>query len=411
MTSRRVGSPDGPATVVLAGSESRTSIAAARSLERAGVPFVVVSDDRGLVAASRRVRRHVVAPDPLSDLDAYASLIAELVDRTGAGVVVPLHDDALHVCSTRRAELAAAGATVAAAPPAAVDNVLDKRANLATAVALGIPTPLHFEIDDDGLVAGTVVPQFPLVVKRSSVRPSSNGVPAPFKWHIARDREELRVLLAQCANGPSAPLVEELLQGEIVGVYCFACRGQVVAMASSRALQRAGGQNVLREVVAVDAELAGYAAALLAKLRWEGPASLTFFVTADRGVRYLETNGRLWGVVEGLVHAGWDFPRWTVEYFRDGRVPRPGPISLGSKTVWRLGALHGLAAVAVGNAWLTDRQSVSGLRALAEYAATFRPGIHSDVFRLDDPLPELVEHWRWLEPAARRLGSRLLRRL
>ena len=52
-----------------------------------------------------------------------------------------------------------------------------------------------------------------------------------------------------------------------------------------------------------------YARDLLGALRWDGVAHLGFFVDkARKKVWYMETNGRFWASIEGLVHAGWDDP-------------------------------------------------------------------------------------------------------
>jgi hypothetical protein len=233
-------------------------------LQRVGVPFVVISDRRGLVAASRRVENHAVAPGPRADPDGFVSAVETVVARTGARVEVPTFDDALHVCNVHREALADLGARVAAASRAAVANVLDKQTNLETAARVGIPIPTRFELDDDGGVSSTREPTFPIIVKRATPHQSSSARPAPPKWHIARDGRELREVLAM--HPPDEPpILQERLRGEIVGVYCFAVNGEIVAACASRAIRR-GGQNVLRETVPVPTDLLGYTTSMLREL-------------------------------------------------------------------------------------------------------------------------------------------------
>ena len=148
---------------------------------------------------------------------------------------------------------------------------------------------------------------------------------------------------------------------------------------------------------------------MLGELAWDGPAALAFFVTGEGRVAYMETNGRFWGSLEGSIRAGWDFPSWTLEYFRDGRTPDAPPIALGTRHCWRAWDLIALACVLRREAWLTDRDAVHRGRAVLDYLSSFRPGVHADVFRLDDPLPELVEHWQWLRPTGARVLSRARR--
>ena len=397
----------GGADVLVLGNESRTTLAAARSLSRNEVPFVVLSDRRGMVAASRYVRSHTVIPAPTVDRAGFVQSLLDEVRRANAPVLVPTYDSALDVCDAHRDELQRAGARLAVASADAVRNVLDKESNLETARRLGIPCPRQASIasvDEAPALAEEL--GFPVVLKRPSADASTSRFP---KWNVARDTAELIACLDVYPRSGPFPLMQERLTGSIVGLYCFAVRGEIVAMYSSRAERRTAGQNVLREIISLDATLAEHARALLRDLAWEGVAALAFFETADRGVRYLETNGRLWGGVEGAIRAGWDVPHWLVRYFRDGEVPRPDPIEVGSRCCWRFGDLAGLAAVFAGNAWLTDREHVGRMRAVGDYLRAFRPGVCSDVFRFDDPLPELVEHWDWIEPALSRNVGRAKR--
>lgn len=403
------------ADVLLLGGESRVALAAARSFAAKGVPFVAVSAGRpGLLAASRSVRHHVVGPNAAQEPEAYIEFVLETARSTGARLAIPTHDDALRAGALFRDALTEDGVTFAAAPTAALENVLDKRANLATAVRLGIPLPAQFELESiDDVPALIDALGFPLVLKRGHAGPP--GVRQSFrpKWLVARDERELRDALATHCSDGVFPIFQERLQGQVVGLYCFAVRGRVVAVHQSVAERRSVGENVLRRIVPLDPTLEGHARALLGELAWDGPAALAFFVAPDGKIAYMETNGRFWGSLEGSIRAGWDYPAWTVDYFRDGVIPSPPPIALGSRGCWRVGDMIGLANVLAGAAWVTDREDVGKLRAVREYLASFRPGIHADVFRIDDPVPEIVEHWRWLRPAigrALRRPVRLLRR-
>ena len=87
-------------------------------------------------------------------------------------------------------------------------------------------------------------------------------------------------------------------------------------------------------------------------------------------------------------------------------MPDPPPIAVGSRCCWRLGDYIALRCALRGEAWLTDRESIGRVRAVGDYLACFRPGVHSDVFRLDDPRPELVEHWQLVRDGVKRRARR-----
>ncbi len=401
------GALNRPADVLVVTDETRTGLAAARSLGRNGVPFVVLGfGGKGVVEVSRHVDRYVVAPHP-SQPDAFVEFVAHAARQTGSAVVLPVDDGVLKLCDLYRDVLADAGATLAAARSEAVQCVLDKRAQLALADRLGIPCPAQFEIEHIGQIPELVDRiGFPMVLKPPAAPAFGVGQAFPFKWLVAHDELELREQLERyCAGGP-LPLFQELVVGKMVGLYSFAVRGEVVTLHATRVLRRSMGHNAYREIMPVDPTLAGYVRTLLRELDWDGVAATAFFVTADGEARYMETNGRLWGGVEGSINAGWDFPYWLVRYFKDGVAPDPAPIAVGSRCCWRVGEYLALRCAFRGEAWLTDRESIGRLRAIADYLETFRPGVHSDLFRFDDPLPELLEHWQVARDGLRRLRTR-----
>jgi hypothetical protein len=106
----------------------------------------------------------------------------------------------------------------------------------------------------------------------------------------------------------------------------------------------------------------------------------------------METNGRFWASIEGSVHAGWDFPYWTYEYFLHGKKPEPGPIKLGSRTCWHTGDVLALLKFIAGRGENPTPGTTPGrLRATMQCLSGFWPGIHSDLFRCNDPLPAMME--------------------
>jgi hypothetical protein len=116
----------------------------------------------------------------------------------------------------------------------------------------------------------------------------------------------------------------------------------------------------------------------------------------------METNGRFWASVQGSVYAGWDFPNWTFDYFVHGKMPEPEPITPGGLTCWHTGDFLALLKFIAGKGEVpTPGTNPARLHAVMQFLSGFQPGIRSDVFRWNDPLPALIEPWPYFQRLAR----------
>src|SRR5262245_16724818 len=325
-TGRRPSRPPG-AEVLLAGAPERPGLAVARSLSRRGVSFVVLGrGQRDFVASSRHVRRYLPAPNPHEDPDGFVDAVLSACAEYGVRLVMPIEDAALALCSEHRGALPE-GTRLAAGGVDAVRNVLDKRRNLETARRLGIPCPAEFALEDLDQTAELVARLgFPMVLKNPGRRPGTSTLAHGFKWLIAHDERELEALLHEHRADGRFPLFQELVEGHVTNLCCFAASGQIAAVHQYRSLRRMGweGNSILREATASTPELVEYAERLLGELRWDGVAQVAFIVREHDGASwYMETNGRFWGSVEGSIAIGWDFPYWAYRYFTRGELPTP----------------------------------------------------------------------------------------
>jgi predicted ATP-grasp superfamily ATP-dependent carboligase len=400
--------------VLLAGGNDRSMLAAGRSLARRGVPFVVVGvSPRDMVGASRHIRRRIVdgAPHPTREPREYAEFVRDVARRHAVELIVPLTDRILRTCDVHRG-LLEAEAPLAAPPSAAARNVLDKRLNLETARQLGVPCPAEFELETREQVPELIERLgFPLVLKNPGPSATGDRASFDFAWLVARDRRELDHYLEHRCPPDAFPLFQEYATGSLYSLCCFAARGELAAVHAYRRLRRVRGMSSFRELAPVRPDLRAHAERLLHELRWDGAAHISFYVEDGEGAaRYMETNGRFWGPLEASVAVGFDFPFWTYRYFTSGELPDPPPPTheVGRRFRWHYGDLEGLVRYLGGND--EPRRTGQGrLGAVVDYLAGFAPGVRADVFRWDDPFPELVEHTRARELALQRLWRHLAR--
>jgi predicted ATP-grasp superfamily ATP-dependent carboligase len=225
---------------------------------------------------------------------------------------------------------------------------------------------------------------------------------------VVRDEHELDRHLTSHARQGAFPIVQEFLPDLAQRFYCFAVRGELVAAQQWRLIRSFCGRSVLREHVPVDPDLYRYTALLMKALQWEGIAGLEFKVReSDGDARYIETNARPWSTFEGSIAVGWDFPVWMHDYFLHGEYPEPPPPghALGKRARWLYGDLYALVDH-LGGGQRSSWRDRGRAGAILDYLRAFSPGVHPDVFTLDDPLPELAEHARGAKSAARHVARR-----
>jgi len=394
--------------VLLTDGHTRATLAVARSQARHGISSVVLCSQPGSMAFySRDVKHAVLSPDPVSQPDAFMCFVLELIEKHEIRLVVPMSDQALVIFERHRKQLEQ-HTMLAMASSQALRRVLNKRENLKLASELGVPCPRQFLLEDRRQIPEMIQALgFPIVIKRSG-DPIEADVPQfRFKVLYAFNEDELRLYIDQyCLNGEQ-PLFQQYATGQVHDLCCFAANGELLAVHEYHAIRRFNGSAALRRIVAATPDLVEHARNLLAALKWDGVAHLSFYIGKNDQKWYMETNGRFWASVEGSVHAGWDFPQWTYEYFVHRQRPKPGPIRLGSSTCWHSGDLLALLKFVAGQGETPTPGSTAGrLRAGLQFLSAFRPGIHSDVFRWYDPLPAIIEPWAYCQRVVRAVRSR-----
>jgi predicted ATP-grasp superfamily ATP-dependent carboligase len=400
-------SPKGPIEVLLTDGHTRATLAVARSYHRRDISSVVLCPrPRSMAFYSRDVKHAVPSPEPASQPDAFLRLLLELIQKHEIRLAVPMTDKSLVLFERHRDDLEQ-HTTLAMAGSQALRRVLNKRENLELARELGVPCPRQFLLEDRRQIPEMIrALGFPIVIKRSS-DPIELGAPK-FKSKVlyAFNEGELRLYVDQyCLNG-ERPLFQECATGKVHDLCCFAAKGELLAVHEYHAIRRSNGCAVLRKVVRSTPDLVEHSRNLLAALDWDGVAHVSFYIGKNGQKWYMETNARFWASVEGSVHAGWDFPHWTYEYFLDGRRPEPGPITFGSSTCWHTGDLLALLKFVAGKGEIPTPGTTPGkLRAVWQFLSGFRPGIHSDIFRWHDPLPAIVELRPYFDRAIRLMQS------
>jgi predicted ATP-grasp superfamily ATP-dependent carboligase len=386
--------------VVLDGSE-RSALAVVRSLGSAGYAVHVgASAPRSLAGGSRYCLSETTLPHPLSDGSAYAATIRTLIDRTGAGVLIPVTEaSALQVLEHR----GTFGNTIIPFPAlAAFRRICDKIEVLRIAETLGISAPARRTVASRAeLAQATGDLRFPVVLKPSRSVSETDGARRKLGVTYALARGDLDLAAERLEAGAFPLMLQERIEGPGIGIFLLRWGGVTRAAFAHRRLREkppSGGVSVYRESIPPPPDLLARSEELLARFDWEGVAMVEYKVDACSGTPYLmEINGRFWGSLQLAIDAGVDFPRLLLACALGHCAPEVRTYRAGIRSRWWWGDFdHLLTRMRRSRVDLALPPSApSLLRVVGDFLTLWRPGDRNEILRLDDPVPFLRETLEW----------------
>jgi predicted ATP-grasp superfamily ATP-dependent carboligase len=390
------GAADGYDVLIL-DAGSRQSLAAVRSLGRAGLRVAVgecfAECDPSLPVLAFRSRycaRRVVLPSYATDAAAFAAGVIEFVGNHPTRVVVPGSDGAIAALAPVREHLASLGSTLALAADPELEIANDKDRTLEIARGLGIDYPKSVLIESIDQVPGLVAElDFPIVLKPTSSW-AARSVVRLQATEVVDAREANEVIAKFLAAGVKV-VAQQWVGGEREALMLFVVNGEVLASCAQvahRTSPALGGASVLRESVPIRPDVYGSAVRLVNAIGLDGLCEVEY--RRDLGDRpyLMEINARLAGTLENAIRSGVDFPLLLWQWATGERVDRVGSYRIGVKTRWLRGDMR----------WLRDNfrragrpDSLSRNRAVWTFIAEFARTPHYDCLDLADIGPFLAE--------------------
>lgn len=311
--------------VLLAMADHYGTLAAVRSLGRAGVP-VSVAEWRLLPPArwSRHVTRVLRCPDVEAAPEAFVDWLLERGSREPGQVLLPTNDDLAWLFARHRAALAR-HYLLDLPPLDTVYTLLNKWRLRAASGAEGLATPESWLPRDDAeLAAIGREARFPLLVKPQTqvyLTPHRKGTvvgsPDELAGAYRAYREDTRHSRLLLEHDPDAgrPMLQAFVAGD--GVYGLSgfvdASGELfVAAASRKVLQRPlrTGVGLCFEEAPPDAELERRLAALCRRVGFHGVFEAEFLRGPD-GYLLIDFNPRFYGQMAFDVARGLDLPLLT----------------------------------------------------------------------------------------------------
>lgn len=273
-------------TVVITDGKYRSSIAAVRTLGRAGYK-VVVTQPRGDVAAeppvfSSRYVSHIHWFEGESGDESYAErLLSFLAGFDERPILLCVGAVSLNTVARHRERFAEV-ADFLIAPPDVLDALNDKEAVHQRCEELGIAVPRQYKGKPE---------RYPVIIKPHCGE--KFGLKASERYAVAHDDKQFDAHLARMCVYDPAPIVQEMVVGDGAGAsLLLGAEGELLAAICHRRIREypvTGGPSTCCESF-YDAEMIDKAYRLLKSFGFCGMAMVEF-----KGEHVLEVNPRIWG--------------------------------------------------------------------------------------------------------------------
>jgi len=345
--------------VLLLDGQYRQALSCMRVYAQQGISVGAVAceseADLFTTARSRWCSMSALVPDFERDPSAYVDAVLDLVDRTGAAMVLPAHDGSIEVLRRRRADFTDCALPLAS--DAALDIALSKERTLALAAELGIAVPDSVLVTDPAEVPAAVrqtglpavlKPQAPWVVDESG-RGSRLGCDL-----VTSADEASRRLEQMLEVGAPSALLQPWLPGRREAVSLFRAHGRIwarFAQVSHREHPILGGATVLCESVPLPADITESSEHLVEAMELDG-CSMVEFRRDDAGRPVLmEVNARMGSSVALPVRAGVNFPVLLHDWASDRELRPVGGYRVGERLRWLVGDMWYLNTAFARHPW------------------------------------------------------------
>lgn len=392
----------------------RQSLMAIRSLGRRRLRVAAAlaeGDGAGSVPAfaSRWCAERVRFP-AADGSESYLANLEAWLSATPTKVVIPAHDGTIAMLRAHR-DRVERKTRIAIASEEAMAVAVNKERTLSAARRVGLLVPrevvmhgssdLHAALRDIGL---------PAVVKPAESWVGQEGTGHWVGPKLVVTEAEATAAVEAVTRFGSAVLFQQYLTGRREAVSFLYARGQVharFAQWASRTRPPLGGESVLRQSIAIPADLGPGAEALIREIDLEGYSEVEFRRDGDGKPYLMEINPRLSASVEVAVRAGVDFPLLLYRWAAGEPIPSVPSYRVGG---WmrNLGGDVDSTLLALGE---QGRPGIpSRTRVLVDFAASFFRPAGYDYFWWTDPGPALAATMRFLKDQVwARIATRIRR--
>lgn len=380
--------------VVLCDAETRSSLAALRSLRDAGVTVVLASHKpRAMGFYSRYCCEKFVYPNPTTDASGFLRALSAYQEQSEEPVLFMSFTDV----STDTLQMGKHDGTfphLFVGPTwEAYSRATNKRELGILAASLGIPTPkvvMHRAVRDEEVA----LPMLPVIIKPTRTMSWSGTHAYKSTARIARTEEAFKKIYDELqSNTAHPPLVQELIVGDEYGLAVCAHKGQIISLFAYKRLRSVtphGGVSALRESVPITEEMERIAEKLTHALHWHGVMMIELKKNDTTGqLTLIEINARFWGSLLLAIRSGVNFPYLVYQLAQEAGNPH-------ERVLYRSGVRARHMISDISHFYALGRRSfrLDNLRAFFTF---FQKDLYYDVWSLSDPLPGVLELYQFVK--------------
>lgn len=368
------------AAIVCAGGMG-SSVAAARSLGRKGVPVVAIAFDASHpLTKSKYVTESHVVTSSRKNYAQFRDSLAAVASQEHVSTLVPMNE--YDIYTIVRYPEAFTDLSLPIVNWDSFETVWDRKALLNVAADVGIPTP------ETTLLSEWNEWSAPTVVKsRYSIIETENNLAYPGVEFVGTDEslDIARVEREMCHE----PLIQRYIDnGTEFGFFAVANEGEPIVTFQHRRVRSTnyfGGASAHR-VAADEERLNILGRRLLRELNWTGPAMVEFRRNDSTGeFKLMEVNPRFWGSLALGIAAGVDFP-WIYYQLSQGSVAECGGDYDQTTRASYLRAELQYVQSLLFDSYPAYVEKPDVIPSIAAQIASL-PGSSFDMASLDDPLP------------------------
>ncbi len=365
----------------------RQSLATVRSLGSRGLRVAVIGTTGKEPTFSSHWCQQAFICAEEEGTDEYLHHLEQVLDRTGARVLITLSEGTIALIRRHRERLEQRVRIALAQEPALAISI-DKRQTLEIAKQLGVHIPGAISLRTVGEVEAALREiGLPAVVKpmESWVGDEHQGI--RLVSQLVTTADEARRAVEELTRFGGTTLFQQFLSGRRESLTFLYANGEFYARFAQwgkRTYPPLGGQSVLGESIAMPPDIGEQAERLVREIDLEGVSHIEFR-RDQSGVPYLmEINPRLAASTELAVRSGVDFPYLLYQWASGQEIDR---VTSYREGIW-LRDLRGDIAATVAALEQRERPGVSTpTKAIFDFGASFFRPTHYYSFDWKDPIP------------------------